>query len=70
MHASAIQFALRYSFRLGRAIRPNPKQSYYYLTNAQGEHIDTPATKAHTAAAAIRMMRRHLRLELMEARAI
>ena len=66
MHASAIRFALRHKFRLGR----RGENGYYYLANAKGERIDCPAWGETTAAGAIRMMRRHLRTNRMEARAV
>jgi hypothetical protein len=70
MHESALKFALRYRFRLARVIRANRRACYYYLTDAAGALVDTPACNAHTAAAAIRMMRRHLRQGLTAARAL
>ncbi len=70
MHASAVQFALRHHFRLARNVRPQARACVYFLVNGRGERIDTPATKGHTAAGALRMMRRHLRLGIVEARAI
>lgn len=64
MHASAIRFALRYNFRLARS-----GSGYYYLVAADGTRIDTPATGGNTAAGAIRMMLRHVRLGRIDARA-
>ena len=65
MHTSALRFALRYSFRLGR-----DDNGRYWLCNAQGERVDCPAYGETTAAGAIRMMRKHLTTNRMEGRAI
>lgn len=64
MHQTAIRFALRYCFRLMR-----DHQGRYWLLNAKAERVDCPAWGETTAAGAIRMMRRHVRLGLTEARA-
>ena len=63
MHNTAIRFALRHHFRLART------ETSYWLVDARGQRIDCPAWGEKTAAGAIRMMRRHLRLGRMEARA-
>lgn len=64
MHITAIRFALRYHFRLCRS-----ESRVYYLVDCRAQRVDTPAWGERTAAGAIRMMRRHLRLGLDEARA-
>jgi hypothetical protein len=63
MHTTAIRFALRYSFRLGS------DRLGYYLTDGKGAIVDRPFWGEHTAAAAIRMMRRNLRHMVAQTRA-
>lgn len=65
MHATAIRFALRFKFRLSR-----DDQGRYWLLGANAARVDCPAWGETTAAGAIRMMRRHVRLGLMGARAV
>jgi hypothetical protein len=65
MHITAIRFALRYSFRLGN------ESGNYYLYGADGRKVDVAngLYGRHTAQQAIRMMRRHVRRNITEARA-
>ncbi len=63
MHRTAVLFAVKHTFRLCR--RAN---GFYYLKDNKGVDTDTPAWGGDTAAGAIRMMRRHIRLNLSAAR--
>lgn len=56
MHATAIRFAIRHHIRLGR------DRLGYCIHGDEGAIIARPAWGEHTAAGAIRMMRRHNRL--------
>lgn len=63
MHASAISFALRYSFRLGR------DRLGYYLADSDSRPVARPAWGEFTAAGAVRMMQRQLFIGCAEGRA-
>ncbi len=64
MHKTTVLLAVRHHFRLSRSA-----SGVYYLLDAEARRIDCPARGERTAAGAIRMMRRHLRLGLREGRA-
>ena len=61
---SAALFAIKHTFRLLRKAN-----GFYFLVDNKGAELDTPAVGGDTAAGAIRMMRRHVRLGLSWARA-
>ena len=61
MHKTAINFALRYQFRLGRE-----HHGYYTLRDGSAAVVDM--SYHPTAKSAIVMMRRHVRREDMTAR--
>lgn len=63
MHRTAVRFAVRYGFRLRR-----DDQGRYWLVGADGQAVDCPAWGETTAAGAIRVMRKHLRVGWMIAR--
>ncbi len=63
MHKTAIVFALRHKFRLGR------DRLGYNLHGADSAIVARPAWGENTAAGAIRMMRRQLRVGSGEGRA-
>lgn len=63
MHKTAIVFALRHKFRLGR------DRLGYCLHGADSAIVARPAWGETTAAGALRMMRRELRVGFGEAQA-
>lgn len=64
IHRTAALFAVKHTFRLCRKAN-----GFYYLKDNHGADVDTPAWGGDTAAGAVRMMRRHVRLNLSAARA-
>lgn len=65
MHKTALRLALRHGFRLARR-----EDGLYSLRGHDGRCVAVPAWGERTAAGAVRMMRRQLRLGLTEGRAL
>ena len=63
MHSTAITFAIRHSFRLGK------DRLGYLLHGKDGSVVARPAWGEQTAAGAVRMMRHQLRVHSSEGRA-
>lgn len=65
IHATAAAYAVRHFFRLNRNDR-----GIYTLVGNDGRPVDCPAWGETTAAGALRMMRRHVRLGRNDGRAV
>ncbi len=65
IHATVAAYAVPRKFRIMRR-----HDGTYFLLGSRGERIDTLAIGGNTAAGALRMMRRHIRLNRTMARAL